>query len=235
MPPNLHLFETGTFWGKPSFCVLISIERESLGTLGGGASLELARPSSKHALLHARRLGRHCRDGPLRRRRWRRRPLRPPELPGHRLVMQAVVQSPGPCKFSIKSNYVLKLIQLFRVRQGLSCVNGLFWPVWAGCYSQAALSLPHSKPLYAQPACGYADHEPADEEEVVARVVGEEGERRVDDVAADVGDAGGERDGADRAEPVGQEAEERREEQLGCNSIDILGTSLIMLRVLRHV
>ena len=96
---------------------------------------------------------------------------------------------------------------------------------------------------YAQPACGYADHEPADEEEVVARVVGEEGERGVDDVAADVGDAGGERDGADGAEPVGQEAEERREEQLGRNSIDILGTSLnlslgvgmgIPLRILQY-
>ena len=40
------------------------------------------------------------------------------------------------------------ILQLFRVRQGLSCVIGLFWPVRAGCYSQVALSLPHSKPLY---------------------------------------------------------------------------------------
>ena len=39
-------------------------------------------------------------------------------------------------------------VQRFRVRHGLSWVNGPFWPVRAGCYSQAALSLPHSKPLY---------------------------------------------------------------------------------------
>ena len=40
-----------------------------------------------------------------------------------------------------------KILQRFRVRQGLSCVNGLFWPVRASCFSQAALSLPHSKAL----------------------------------------------------------------------------------------
>ena len=39
-------------------------------------------------------------------------------------------------------------IQRFWVRHGLSCVNGPFWLVRAGCYSQAALSLPHSKLLY---------------------------------------------------------------------------------------
>ena len=45
-------------------------------------------------------------------------------------------------------HYNLGEVQRFRVRHGLSCVNGPFWPVRAGCYSQAALSLPHSKPLY---------------------------------------------------------------------------------------
>ena len=40
-------------------------------------------------------------------------------------------------------------LQRFRVRHGLSCVNGPFGLARAGCYSQAALSLPHSKPLYA--------------------------------------------------------------------------------------
>ena len=39
-------------------------------------------------------------------------------------------------------------IQRFRVRHGLSCVNGPFWPVRAGCYSQAALPMPLSNPLY---------------------------------------------------------------------------------------
>ena len=39
-------------------------------------------------------------------------------------------------------------LQRFRVRHGLSCVNGPFWLVRAGCYSWAALYLPHSKPLY---------------------------------------------------------------------------------------
>ena len=43
------------------------------------------------------------------------------------------------------------LLQRFRVRHGLSCVNGPFWLVRAGCYSRAALSLPHSKPLYFSP------------------------------------------------------------------------------------
>ena len=39
-------------------------------------------------------------------------------------------------------------IQRFRVRHGLSCVIGPVWPVGAGCYSQAALPMPLSKPLY---------------------------------------------------------------------------------------
>ena len=34
------------------------------------------------------------------------------------------------------------------MRHGLSCVNGPVWPVGAGCYSQAALPMPLSKPLY---------------------------------------------------------------------------------------
>ena len=42
----------------------------------------------------------------------------------------------------------LHLIQRFRVRHGLSCVIGLVWPVGAGCYSQAELPMPLSKPLY---------------------------------------------------------------------------------------
>ena len=46
------------------------------------------------------------------------------------------------------ANFFPRIIQRFRVRHGLSCVNGPFWPVRAGCYSQAAFSLPHSKPLY---------------------------------------------------------------------------------------
>ena len=40
------------------------------------------------------------------------------------------------------------VLQRFRVRHGLSCVNGPFWPVRASYYSGTALSLPHSKPLY---------------------------------------------------------------------------------------
>ena len=40
------------------------------------------------------------------------------------------------------------LLQWFRVRLGLSCVIGPVWPVGAGCYSQAALPMPLSKPLY---------------------------------------------------------------------------------------
>ena len=39
-------------------------------------------------------------------------------------------------------------VQRFRVRHGLSCVIGPVWPVGAGCYSQAALPMPLSKPLY---------------------------------------------------------------------------------------
>ena len=39
-------------------------------------------------------------------------------------------------------------IQRFRVRHRLSCVIGLVWPVGAGCYSQAALPMPLSNPLY---------------------------------------------------------------------------------------
>ena len=39
-------------------------------------------------------------------------------------------------------------IQRFRVRHGLSCVFGPVWPVGAGCYSQAVLPMPLSKPLY---------------------------------------------------------------------------------------
>ena len=38
-------------------------------------------------------------------------------------------------------------LQRFRVRHGLSCVIGPVWPVGAGCYSQAALPMPLSKPL----------------------------------------------------------------------------------------
>merc|ERR1711879_529436 len=38
-------------------------------------------------------------------------------------------------------------LQRFRVRHGLSCVFGPVWPVGAGCYSQAALPMPLSKPL----------------------------------------------------------------------------------------
>ena len=34
------------------------------------------------------------------------------------------------------------------LRHGLSCVFGPVWPVGAGCYSQAALPMPLSKPLY---------------------------------------------------------------------------------------
>ena len=45
-------------------------------------------------------------------------------------------------------------IQRIRVRLGLSCVNGPFWLVRAGCYSRAALSLPHSKPLYREYVTG---------------------------------------------------------------------------------
>ena len=37
-------------------------------------------------------------------------------------------------------------IQRFRVRHGLSCVIGPVWPV--GCYAQAAVPMPLSKPLY---------------------------------------------------------------------------------------
>ena len=40
------------------------------------------------------------------------------------------------------------VLQRFWVRHGLSCVNGPVWPVGAGCYSQAALPMPLSKPLY---------------------------------------------------------------------------------------
>ena len=39
-------------------------------------------------------------------------------------------------------------IQRFRMRHGLSCVIGPVWPVGTGCYSQAALPMPLSKPLY---------------------------------------------------------------------------------------
>ena len=45
-------------------------------------------------------------------------------------------------------------VQRFRVRHGLSCVFGPVWPVGAGCYSQAALPMPLSKPLYK---CLYRD------------------------------------------------------------------------------
>ena len=44
-------------------------------------------------------------------------------------------------------------IQRFRVRHGLSCVIGPVWPVGAGCYSQAALPMPLSKPLYLNTLC----------------------------------------------------------------------------------
>ena len=40
-------------------------------------------------------------------------------------------------------------VQRFRVRHGLSCVFGTVWPVGAGCYSQPALPMPLSKPLYS--------------------------------------------------------------------------------------
>ena len=38
-------------------------------------------------------------------------------------------------------------VQRFRVRHGLSFVIGPVWQVGAGCYSQAALPMPLSKPL----------------------------------------------------------------------------------------
>ena len=44
-------------------------------------------------------------------------------------------------------------VQRFRVRHGLSCVIGPVWPVGAGCYSQAALPMPLSKPLYLNTLC----------------------------------------------------------------------------------
>ena len=44
-------------------------------------------------------------------------------------------------------------VQWFRVRHGLSCVIGPVWPVGAGCYSQAALPMPLSKPLYNANCC----------------------------------------------------------------------------------
>ena len=43
--------------------------------------------------------------------------------------------------------FVCLLLQRFRVRHGLSCVIGPMWLVGAGCYSQAALPMPLSKPL----------------------------------------------------------------------------------------
>ena len=42
---------------------------------------------------------------------------------------------------------VARILQRFRVRHGLSCVIGPVWPVGAGCYSEAALPMPLSKPL----------------------------------------------------------------------------------------
>ena len=41
-------------------------------------------------------------------------------------------------------------VQRFCVRLGRSCVIGPVWPVGAGCYSQAALPMPLSKPLYGR-------------------------------------------------------------------------------------
>ena len=51
--------------------------------------------------------------------------------------------------YDFKGNITLVWkLQRFRVRHWLSCVDGPFWLVRAGCYSRAALSLPQSKPLY---------------------------------------------------------------------------------------
>ena len=52
--------------------------------------------------------------------------------------------------FQTSAQFILSLgniVQRFRVRHGLSCVFGPVWPVRAGCYSQAALPMPLSKPL----------------------------------------------------------------------------------------
>ena len=53
-------------------------------------------------------------------------------------------EPPADC---IDSSMCGKEVQRFRVRHGLSCVFGPLWPVGAGCYSQAALPMPLSKPL----------------------------------------------------------------------------------------
>ena len=48
----------------------------------------------------------------------------------------------------VKKKHRFIAVQRFRERHGLSCVFGPVWPVGAGCYSQAALPMPLSKPLY---------------------------------------------------------------------------------------
>ena len=54
--------------------------------------------------------------------------------------------------YMMSTNWTPRL-QRFRVRQGLSCVIGPVRPVGASCYSQAALPMPLSKPLYKELSC----------------------------------------------------------------------------------
>ena len=65
-----------------------------------------------------------------------------------RLLPEKFSQAQQNCTATLQGDPSTRNLQRFRERHGLSCVIGPVWPVGAGCYSQAVLPMPLSKPLY---------------------------------------------------------------------------------------